>query len=104
MILVVTLCLLCQWITVHTIGLWEPAQGGSWYDIGSYAISSLSMDYCSHYLVDGDQPKVASGIVLVLCMKNILLIFKCYFTSCLIALEQIPSCVLCQQCWDLLFN
>ena len=65
MILVVTLCLLCQWITVHTIGLWGPAQGGSWYNIGGYAMSSLSMDYCSHYLVDGDQPKVAAGMILV---------------------------------------
>ena len=56
-ILVVTLYLLCQWIAVHTIGLWGPAQGGSWYDIGGYAISSLSMDYCSHYWVVGTSPR-----------------------------------------------
>ena len=55
MILVVTLYLLCQRITVHTIGLWGPAQGGSWYNID--AISSLSMDYCSHYWVVGTSPR-----------------------------------------------
>ena len=57
MILVVTLYLLCQWITVHTIGLWGPAQGGSWYNIGGYAMSSLSLDCCSHYWVVGTSPR-----------------------------------------------